>query len=79
MQLTPETLFPSDAGRLRFGARGLRLPDGGGRLLLGTGRDAVSLDLWEGNTQGFALDEGRTLAITASILGLHLARRRGGG
>jgi two-component system sensor histidine kinase KdpD len=77
--LTPETLFPSGASRLRFGARGLRLPDGGGRLVLGTGRDAVSLDLWEGDRQGFALDESRTLAITASILGLHLARRRGGG
>jgi len=78
-QLTPETLFPSDAGRLRFGARGLRLPDGGGRLLLGTGRDAVSLDLWEEDTQGFGLDESRTLAIAASIVGLHLSRRRGGG
>ncbi len=31
-QLTPGTLFPSsDEGRLRFGTRGLRLPDGGGR------------------------------------------------
>ena len=78
-QLTPETLFPSDAGRLRFGARGLRLPDGGGRLLLGTGRDAVSLDLWEEDTQGFGLDESRTLAIAASIVSLHLSRRRGGG
>ena len=73
-QLTPQTLFPSDAGRLRFGARGLRLPDGGGRLVVGVGRDAVSLDLWEGDTQGFALDESRTLAITASILGLYLSR-----
>ncbi len=78
-QLTPETLLPSEAGRLRYGVRGLRLPDGGGRLVLGTGRDAVSLDLWEGDTQGFALDESRTLAITASILGLHVSRRRGGG
>ncbi len=78
-QLTPQTLFPSAAGRLQFGAKGLRLPEGGGRLLLGTGHDAVSLDLWEGDTQGFALDENRTLAITASILGLHLSRRRGGG
>ncbi len=78
-QLTPETLVPSAADRLRFGARGLRLPEGGGRLVLGTGRDAVSLDLWEGDTQGFALDQSRTLAITASILGLHLSRRRGGG
>jgi hypothetical protein len=77
-QLTPETLFPSDAGTLRFGTRGLRLPDGGGRLLLGTGRDAVSLDLWEGDTQGFGLDESRTLAIAASLLRLHVSRRRSG-
>ena len=78
-QLTPETLFPSHEGRLRFGTRGLRLPEGGGRLLLGTGRDAASLDLWEGDTQGFGVDESRTLAIAASLLGLHHSRRRGGG
>jgi hypothetical protein len=78
-QLTPETLFPSHEGRLRFGTRGLRLPDGGGRLLLGTGRDAVSFDFWEGDPQGFGLDQSRTLAIAASILGLDLSRRRSGG
>ena len=78
-QLTPETLLPSDARRLRYGVRGLRLPDGGGRVVLGTGRDAASLDLWEGDTEGLALDESRTLAITASILGLHLSRRRSEG
>jgi len=77
-QLTPETLFPSDEGRLRFGARGLRLPDGGGRVLLGSDRDVVSLDLWEGDAQGFGIDESRTLAIAASILGLHLSRRHAG-
>ncbi len=77
-QLTPETLFPADAGRLRYGTRGLRLPDEGGRLLLGASRDSVSLDLWEGDPQGFALDESRTLAIAAAILGLHLSLRRGG-
>ena len=77
-QLTPERLFPSDEGRLRFGSRGLRLPDGGGRLLLGPDRDGVSLDLWEGDAQGFGLDEGRTLAIAASILGLHLSHRPAG-
>ncbi len=76
-QLAPETLLPADAGRLRYGTKGLRLPDGGGRLVLGTGCDAASLDLWEGDTEGLALDESRTLAITASILGLHLSRRRG--
>ena len=78
-QLTPETLFPSDEGRLRFGPRGLRLPEGGGRLVLGSGRDVLSLDLWERDAQGFGLDESRTLAIAAAILGLHLSRRRAGG
>jgi hypothetical protein len=78
-RLTAETLFPSDEGRLRFGAKGLRLPDGGGRVVLGTGRDVVSLDLWEGDVEGFGLDESRTLAIAAAILGLHLSRRRAGG
>lgn len=28
------------------------------------------LDLWEGNGEGFTSDEGRTLAIAASVLGL---------
>ena len=74
-QLTPETLFPLDNSRLRFGARGLRLPEGGGHLVLGTDRQTISLDLWEGDTQGFGLDESRTLAIAASILGLHFSRR----
>jgi hypothetical protein len=79
-QLTPETLLPSDDEvRLRFGARGLRLPDGGGRLLLGTDRNIVFLDLWEGETQGFGMDESRTLAIAASILGLHFSRRPAAG
>jgi hypothetical protein len=53
-----------------MGAKGLRLPEGGGRLTLQTPRGAVTLDLWEGNDQGFGRDESRTLAIAASILGL---------
>ena len=77
-QLTPETLFPADESRLRFGTRGLRLPDGGGRLRLGADRDGLSLDLWEGDPQGFGLDESRTLAIAASILGLHFSQRPAG-
>ena len=72
-QLSPETLFTGEETRLRFGAKGLRLPEGGGRLRLRTDRGFVSLDLWEGDTQGFGLDEIRTLAIAASILGLELS------
>ena len=76
--LTPDTLVPSDERRLRFGARGLRLPEGGGRLSLRTDRGSVSLDLWEGDTQGFDLEESRTLTIAAALLGLEISRRRAG-
>lgn len=73
--LTADTLFPTDETRLRFGGRGLRLPEGGGRLSFRTDRGAVSLDLWEGDTEGFSVDESRTLAIAGSILALELSRR----
>ena len=75
-RLTPDALFPADDTRLRFGARGLRLPEGGARLSLRTGPESLSLDLWEGDPQGWTLDESRTLAIAASILGIELSRRR---
>jgi Domain of unknown function (DUF4118) len=64
------TLFAAADESPRMGDKGLRLPEGGGRLTLQTARGPVSLDLWEGNDQGFGLDESRTLAIAASILGL---------
>ena len=77
-ELNPDTLFPSQDGRLRFGARGLRLPEGGGCLRLRTDRGFVSLELWEGDAQGLSLDESRTLAIAASILALEAPRRQDG-
>lgn len=64
------TLFAVDDESPRMGGKGLRLPEGGGRLTLQTARGPVSLDLWEGDDQGFGRDESRTLAIAASILGL---------
>ncbi len=75
-ELNPDTLFPSQEAKLRFGARGLRLPQGGGRLRLRTDRGLVSLELWEAEVQGLSLDEGRTLAIAASILALEASRRQ---
>jgi hypothetical protein len=75
-RLTPDALVPSNESRIRFGARGPRLPEGGGRLSLRAGRDSISLDLWEGDTQGFGLDEGRTLTIVVSILEMELSRPR---
>lgn len=70
MTLTADTLFAVADETQRFGSRGLRLPDGGGRLTLQTARGPVTLDLWEGNEEGLRQDEARTLAIAASILGL---------
>ena len=70
LALSSDTLFAVDDVGPRIGAKGLRLPEGGGRLTLQTARGAVSLDLWEGNDQGFGQDESRTLAIAVSLLGL---------
>jgi hypothetical protein len=68
--LTPDTLFAVEDETVRFGAKGMRLPDGGGRLTLQTRQGPVTLDLWEGNEEGFGRDESRTLAIAVSVLGL---------
>jgi len=72
MALDGATLFATGDESPRIGTKGLRLPEGGGRLTLQTARGAVSLDLWEGNDQGFGRDESRTLAIATSILGLRM-------
>ncbi len=77
-RLSLDTLLPPDEARVRFGPRGPRLPEGGGSLSLRTDRGIVWLDLWEGEARGFGVDESRTLAIAASILGLELFRRQAG-
>jgi K+-sensing histidine kinase KdpD len=77
-RVAADTLLPSDDSRLRFGARGLRLPEGGGRFTVRSEGGVVSLDVWEGDARGFGLLEGRTLAIAASILGRERLRRRAG-
>ena len=78
--IAPDTFLPADESRLRFGLRGLRLPEGGGRLWLraggGVGGGVASVDFWEEDPQGFDVNEARTLTIAASILGLELARRQ---
>jgi len=77
-RIAPDTLFPSDGTQLRFGVRGLRLPEGGGRLRLVRDGGFVSLDLWEGDARGLDVNESRTLTIAVSILGLELSRRPAG-
>ncbi len=75
-RLTPDTLFDGSDARQRFGWRGLRLPEGGGRLSLQTGQGPVSLDLWEEATQGLDVDQRRTLSIAATMLALELRAPR---
>jgi hypothetical protein len=70
LALTADTLFAPGDETVRFGSKGMRLPEAGGRLTLQTARGPITLDLWEGNEEGFTGDESRTLAIAASILGL---------
>jgi hypothetical protein len=78
--IAPDSFLPADESRLRFGLRGLRLPEGGGRLWLraggGVGGGVASVDLWEEDPQGFGVGETRALTIAASILGLELGRRQ---
>jgi hypothetical protein len=77
-RLDPKTLVPADQSRLRFGARGLRLPAGGGRLRVPGDGGFAFLDLWEGDARGFGGYETLALSIAVSVLGLELARRRAG-
>jgi hypothetical protein len=72
MALDGTTLFAVADASPRMGAVGLRLPEDGGRLMLQTPRGPMSLDLWESDDRGFGLDESRTLAVAASILGLRM-------
>lgn len=70
LPLTGEMLFAPGDALVRFGRKGMRLPEGGGRLTIQTARGPITLDLWEGDEEGFTDDESRTLAIAASIVGL---------
>jgi K+-sensing histidine kinase KdpD len=76
LRLAPDTLFPADGSRLRFGSGGLRLPESGGRLAVGDKDLPVSLDLWEGDSRGLGVSEARALTMAALILGLELSRRQ---
>jgi Domain of unknown function (DUF4118) len=72
--LAPETMLPAEPPGPRLGYRGVRVPEGGGRIRLPTHGGALALDLWEGDGAGLAADEWRTLSIVASILVLDLSR-----
>jgi hypothetical protein len=70
--LDPRTFLGTPEGVHRLGRRGLRLPEGGGRLRLGTEAEPLWLDLWEGDEEGLSLDETRALAVAIRMLRLTL-------
>jgi len=72
--LDPRTLLGTDERQHRIGRRGLRLPEGGGRLRLGVGPEPLWLDLWEGDADGLSMDEHRALTVAVALLGLALCR-----
>ncbi|MCE9625801.1 MAG: DUF4118 domain-containing protein [Deltaproteobacteria bacterium] len=76
VSLNPHTLFPSQETRHRFGEKGPRLPEGGGRVRWDIGGGGITLDLWEGDTEGLSLDEGQTLAVAALLLAMEISRRQ---
>ncbi len=74
--LALDTLMPAEESRLRFGVRGLRLPENGGRLRFRNDGGFLTLDLWEEDPRGFGAPEARALTIAASLVGLEVARRQ---
>ena len=68
--LDPRTLLATSDLRHRFGRRGLRLPEGGGRLPIGPGPERLWLDVWEGDPEGLSADDCRALAVAVAMLPL---------
>lgn len=68
VHLNPVTLLPDDEVSIGFGGRGLRIPEGGGRLPLAGDAGPMWLDVWEGGADGLDLDESRALAVAVALL-----------
>jgi Domain of unknown function (DUF4118) len=69
--LEPRTLL-GDEWRHRLGRHGFRLPEGGGRLRLVGDPDPFWLDVWEGDEEGFSVDEHHALGVAIAMLRLAL-------
>ena len=76
VELSLDSFLPVRETRLRFGANGLRLPEGGGRIRLVADHEGLSLDVWEAEAQGLDLDQWRAFSIAVSILGLRFTGDR---
>ncbi len=72
--LESRTFLATHEGVHRLGRRGLRLPEGGGRVRLSTEGEPLWLDLWEGDEAGLSADECRALGVAIGMLSLSLRR-----
>jgi hypothetical protein len=66
--LERRTLVATEAGQVRYGSRGLRLPDGGGRVRLGTPAEPLWADVWEGDPAGLPVDDCLALGIALAMI-----------
>lgn len=77
LELHPDGSLAAEAGRYRFGERGLRLPIEGGRLpLRAHGASVGTLDLWEADPAGFNRAQYQVLAVVARLIGAELFASR---
>lgn len=67
-ELSLNSLLPEEGREHRYGAKGFRLPEGGGRLIYRTDRGLFTFDLVEGDSRGMDLEMSQTLAIALYIM-----------
>jgi hypothetical protein len=73
--LERRTLAAMEAPEVRYGPRGLRLPDGGGRVRLGTPAEPLWVDVWEGDPDGLSADDCLALGIALAMIELSVRPR----
>jgi hypothetical protein len=73
--LERRTLAATEALQVRYGPRGLRLPEGGGRVQLGTPAEPLWVDVWEGDPAGLPVDDCLALGIALAMIELHVRPR----
>jgi hypothetical protein len=73
--LERRTLAATEALQVRYGSRGLRLPDGGGRVQLGTPSEPLWVDVWEGDPDGLSADDCLALGIALAMIELRVRPR----
>jgi hypothetical protein len=69
------TLAATEALQVRYGSRGLRLPEGGGRIQLGTPAEPLWVHVWEGDPAGLPVNDCLALGIALAMIELSIRPR----